>query len=73
MKSARKLFKQLGYNKRYKRGWSLVYEKTVNKVCLYFDLEEHDVYKGHPSLGGFCITYEELQAINQQINELGWK
>ena len=72
MKSARELFKQLGYDKRYKRGCFLIYEKTVNKVCMVFDLEEYTIDKGNP-LGSLSINYEELQAISQQINELGWK
>lgn len=69
---AHKMFRQLGYDRRYKRGCFLVYEKTVNKVCIAFDLEEYTVEKGCP-LGSLSINYEDLQAINQQIQELKWE
>ena len=70
MKSARELFKELGYEEREETYClncvkSYINYKTLN--IIYFDNDKTiDVQN-------MTISYELLQAINQQVNELGWK
>lgn len=66
MKSARELFKELGYD--------LV---EITPYMMYYYNEENDVYiwfynkrKTIEIVNEF--TLDILQAINQQVNELGW-
>lgn len=66
MKSARELFKELGYD--------LV---EITPYMMYYHNEENDVYiwfynkrKTIEIVNEF--TLDILQAINQQVNELGW-
>lgn len=70
MKSARELFRELGYEEREENYCfncvkSYINYKTLN--IIYFDNDKTiDVQN-------MIISYELLQAINQQINELNWK
>ncbi|MCI7208125.1 MAG: hypothetical protein MSA15_19260 [Clostridium sp.] len=83
MKSARELFKKLGYeliedgktylryanyfdNKKYMGGEMVDFDKKNKRFRLTRKSCQGNI---HFKYG----TLEELQAINQQINELGWK
>lgn len=80
MKSARELFEELGYKLKYKNKYEIMYIKPdvlLNKVLpldlyQYYKIiinRKYKIIKKH----GSAITFKELQAINQQVNELGWK
>ena len=80
MKSARELFEELGYKLKYKNKYEIMYIKPdvlLNKVLplnlyQYYKIiinRKYEIIKKY----GSAITFKELQAINQQINELGWK
>ena len=72
MKSARELFGELGYKKicddvnyiiyNYEGVFEIRFCKPQQNFSIYY---EEEIYN--------TIDIEELQAINQQINELGWK
>lgn len=80
MKSARELFEELGYEliedsksylryfnyKPYYGGEMIDFDKKNKKFRLTRKSEQGNT---HFKYG----TLEELQAINQQVNELGWK
>ena len=69
MKTAREMFKELGYEVRdvstslYCRI-SYINYKTLS--IIYFD------YDKTIDVGNIIISYNLLQAINQQVTELGW-
>jgi hypothetical protein len=75
MKTAKEMFEELGYD--YvgidEFGCFLTYYKKTYDIEIYFDLEDGTFQKVmrwnglHPS-----IKYKELQAINKQVEELGW-
>ena len=85
MKSARELFEELGYECDESCD-GILYEKYIDsdrcgveQHSISFDKEDKTVEK-YVGEAGFSkknyrayINLEELQAINQQINELGWK
>ena len=70
MKSAKELFSELEYEEREENYCfncvkSYINYKTLN--IIYFDNNKTiDVQN-------MIISYELLQAINQQVSELGWK
>lgn len=80
MKSARELFEELGYKLKYKNKYEIMYIKPdvlLNKVLpldlyQYYKIiinRKYEIIKKY----GSTITFKELQAINQQVNELGRK
>lgn len=86
MKSARELFEELGYKldeqEDYLIYWKLAkkqrvnYCYTQNEIQIEFNLTYKTIEKRelfHIDEDSTIITLRELQAINQQINELGWK
>lgn len=76
MKSAREMFEELGYeykeiktsifrNIQYKKYSKIIffrYDKCIIPYCDYGDGEE----------GSALLNLKELQAINKQVEELGW-
>lgn len=67
--NAEEMFEKLGYKKvPLNSSGYLDYEKSRDDKYFGFDLalKEFDVCDG-------CITMEELEAINKQCEELGWK
>ena len=66
--SAKEMFEKLGY--RYMKTLSnkehIVYRHTKSKGEIIFNL----IFKGIEN--DYAITLEELQAINKQVEELGW-
>ena len=80
MKSARELFEELGYKKlpkKYNKNM-ILYENEINIIgsvrprkelkIIYFSLTDKRI-QFSPY---FKYSMQELNAINQQINELGW-
>lgn len=78
MKSARELFEELGYT--YQESYfeekldKINYSKNgdyVPQIIFSFDNKCVKVYRKENKASWFDVKI--LQAINQQINELGWK
>ncbi len=69
---ARELFEKLGYE-YYEGSYSIEYLKPSEDLfeTIKFDKEDKTFYKQTKYEAG-DITLEELQAINKQIEELGW-
>ena len=78
--SAKEMFEKLGY-KLYKHQTYMFYEKALKKKPEYENDYEHiefnfisetinKTYGDDNSVSD--ITFEELQAINKQVEELGW-
>ena len=85
MKSARELFGKLGYKldkqEDYLIYWKLAkkqrvnFYRTQNEIQIEFNLAYKTIEKRelfHTNEDSTIITLRELQAIIQQINELGW-
>ena len=70
LKSAREMFEKLGYYPSYDYNKSKVdfafYSKHSIKMII-FNIKDKTI----ETIGG-AITFEELKAINKQIEELGW-
>ena len=78
MKSARELFKELGYEYYEDDGFTC-YKKEKRELIepdyISFDRLEREVFMSNYSKNsnGVIVDMKLSQAINQQINELGWK
>lgn len=67
--NAEEMFGKLGYKKvGLSRSERLVYERFEDDNFFSFDLTSKEIYVCESS-----ITVEELEAINKQCEELGWK
>ena len=78
--TAKEMFKKLGYEK-----FLLPYDyhkeyKNGREVFISFDIKKKTITKGKcgyriepMELEDITITKRELQAINKQVEELGWK
>lgn len=66
MKSARKMFEELGY-KLYNTNYYLEYAKEEESITFYINEKTFCKCNGY-EIGE--ITLEELQAINKQVEEL---
>lgn len=77
MKSARELFEELGFEQE-EIDEQLIYTKTdvsINveySIIFYLDEKTFEATTDNVAYAN-DINIKELQAINQQINELNWK
>lgn len=77
MKSAKELFEKLGYEYYEDDGFNC-YKKEKRKLIepdyISFNRLEREVFMSRVSKhsDGVIVDMKLLQAINQQINELGW-
>ena len=72
---AEEMFKEIGYRQIDETPTYIEYVKEVNTkiVEIVFDLEEKRIIKqDFNTLFSYYIKFEEIQAINKQIEELGW-
>lgn len=78
MKTAKEMFEELGYERRFcdediisyenKKDWR--YDKNID-----FYLEDKIIKSFQITVGGrfeLAMTPQELKAINKQVEELGW-
>ena len=78
MKSARELFKELGYEYYEDDGFTC-YKKEKRELIepdyISFDRLEREVFMSRVSKNsnGVIVDMKLSQAINQQIEELNWK
>ena len=71
MKTARELFEELGYKKICDDVNYIIYNfEEVFEIRFYKPQQDFSVYYKEEIYN--TIDIEELQAINQQVNELGW-
>lgn len=71
--TARDIFKKLGYRDYFNNGLRITYS-NFDKECkmIEFDLKKKQLMLADDSEEVFELSLEELQAINQQVKELGW-
>ena len=79
--SAKEMFEKLGYKQElqydedFKDDLIAIRYKSKHNIEIIFDLWDCDFVKFGKiweNLGNSSINMEELQAINQQVKELGW-
>ena len=74
MKTAKEMFEELGYKTSGKSTRYICYRKKekIGECYIEFDLKKKVIENNkHYSLS--CgISVDELQAINKQVEELGW-
>lgn len=75
MKSAKEMFEKLGYKKRA-FGDCIYYEKgSIMRHIIQFNLK-YKLFYSYTSCGMAnqtkSLTANELKAVQQQMNELGW-
>jgi len=75
--SAKDMFEELGYEENNDREDTLRYTiknmvGDIVEIRFYFNSKSF-IKEGYEDDLGYIITLEELQAINKQIEELGWK
>lgn len=74
MKSARELFEELGYVKTiYSNEYELTYKHKAHFNEITFCLESEKISCDNGYGKSILINKYELQAINKQCEELGWK
>ena len=78
---AKEMFEQLGYKKLITHKTYMFYIKELREnpeyendyIHLEFDFKDKTICKTYGDDNSvYEITLEELQAINQQVKELGW-
>lgn len=75
MEKAREMFKKIGYKRDSKKNYMVYYYelKFGREVQIEFNYNYKTVEKrGVPKLDCKPITLKEMEAINEQIKELGW-
>ena len=72
--NARNLFDIAGYGDCFNNGLRITYS-NFDKECkmIEFDLKKKEMILADDSEEIFLLSLKELQAINKQIEELGWK
>ncbi|RGU94018.1 hypothetical protein DWW32_00455 [Holdemanella biformis] len=73
--NAKEMFEKLGY-KKYASGDCIFYEKgSIMRHIIQFDLK-NKIFYSYTSCGMAnqikSLTANELKAVQQQMNELGW-
>lgn len=74
-KSAKEMFEELGYKLMKEDDKEIWYvnkntKPVATNITFIVQLKYFVIYKHE--IDNPCIDVKELQAINQQINELGW-
>ena len=70
---AKEMFERLGYGDYFNNGLRITYS-NFDKECkmIEFDLKKKQLILADDSEEIFELSLEELQAINKQVEELGW-
>ena len=71
--SAKEMFEKLGYEYT-KDDELIIYKRKINdfESNIYFYIKLKIFWKTNGMGNELAFTYKELQAINQQVRELGW-
>lgn len=69
----KEMFEKLGYGDYFNNGLRITYS-NFDKECkmIEFDLKKKQLILADDSEEVFELSLEELQAINQQVKDLGW-
>ena len=78
--TAKEMFEKLGYELKRNSQWFLSYEKETTYdgidviTFIYKDkrIQSYNIFPVDRHLTAKDITLDELQAINKQVEELGW-
>lgn len=71
--TAKDMFEKLGYE-YFNNGLRITYQNYVISECklIEFNLREKKMWLADDSKEVVELSYKEIKAINQQVNELGW-
>lgn len=71
--SAKEMFEKLGYD-YFNNGLRITCQNCKISECklIEFDLKQKKMWLADDSYEVFEVSFEELQAINKQVEELGW-
>lgn len=75
-KTAKEMFEELGYKYEKQKNLyleSIIYEKGSKRILFRYDKKIIPYADYGDREDATLLTLEELQAINKQVNELGWK
>lgn len=75
LKSARKMFEDLGYTYKKQKNLyleSITYEKGSKRILFRYDKKIIPYADYGDEEDATLLALEELQAINKQVEELGW-
>lgn len=76
LKSAREMFEELGYIQSVNDDKEIVYNYNFEDFSIYsyicFNKSDEKIEMENNIIAGCDITIRKLQAINKQIEELGW-
>lgn len=72
MKTAKEMFEELGYKQDIYVNYVIIYRNGVKCIRFDLDLMALEVYRNFHYNNSDEITFKELQAINKQVEELGW-
>ena len=72
MKTAKEMFEELGYKPFGINTELMSYQNKDKGYYIGFDIKRKKVMAHKPSSLWIFIELEELQAINKQVEELGW-
>lgn len=79
MKTAKEMFERLGYKTHVHNDEELTYRYERERIIHYIFFDKKDksvsqsIYLDKKFAGSTAINMERLQAINKQVEELGWK
>ena len=65
--TAKEMFEKLGYDLMHNIEYQIMYYNSIYDTYIYFYKTRKHIEITNE------ITSEELQAINKQVEELGWK
>ena len=65
--NAKEMFEELGYDIAYDNKYNIRYNNIKKDIYIYFMLDTKTIEITE------TINIKELQAINKQVEELGWK
>ena len=71
MSKADEMFENLGYEKA-EIDIFIQFNKIKEQISINFNTKEKTISKTEGYRDSIPITYEELQAINKKVKELGW-
>ena len=71
-KTAKEMFEELGYEIFGSNAKYICYRNIKNAWFIEFDLDKKCILTNKPNTIFNLINLGELQAINKQVEELGW-
>ncbi len=72
MKTAKEMFEELGYEKFGETTTNIVYKNKEHYYFIKFNLTYRSIMVHKPHTTFNLMNIKELQAINKQVEEMGW-